>query len=116
MLQRLNVCTMKKGWHRTCLELRGHRNDITAGAQHLPHPAGPYLDRISRNGAPVVLQSPPWDQKTKDERFARGPHKSALDHVEFLGTEFLDFAQKGYWMLIPYDDIKHEQGLRPLWA
>jgi hypothetical protein len=78
----------------------------------LPHRAGPYLERISRNGAPVVLMSPPWDMETKDQRFARGPHKSALEHVEFLGTEFLDFVQKGYWMLIPYDDIKHEPGLR----
>jgi hypothetical protein len=101
-----------KGWHRTCLEMRGKRSDITADVGNLPHRAAPYLHRIGKHGAPVVLQSPPWDAPTLDARFARGPHQSAHDHVEFLGEEFLDFLRKGYWMLVEYDDVKNLPGLR----
>jgi hypothetical protein len=29
-----------------------------------------------------------------------------------LGTEFLDFLKKGYWMLLPYDEVKDMVDLR----
>jgi hypothetical protein len=64
------------------------------------------MERIRKNGAPVILSSAPWSQETKKERFARGPHNLAHEFVEFLGVEFLDFLKKGYWMLLPYEDIK----------
>jgi hypothetical protein len=64
------------------------------------------LDRIRRNGAPVVLSSAPWSAEIKQERYERGPHKSAHEYVEFLGTEFLDFLKKGYWMLLPYTEVE----------
>jgi hypothetical protein len=60
----------------------------------------------------VVLSSAPWSQELRDERFARGPHQSANEHLEFLGTEFLDFCQKGYWMVMPYEDIRDHPSLR----
>jgi hypothetical protein len=64
------------------------------------------MERIRRNGAPVILSSAPWSEETKEKRFARGPHNSAHEFVEFLGEEFLDFVKKGYWMLLPYEDVK----------
>jgi hypothetical protein len=64
------------------------------------------MESIRRNGAPVILSSAPWSEETKKERFARGPHNSAHEFVEFLGAEFLDFVKKGYWMLLPYKDVQ----------
>jgi hypothetical protein len=54
----------------------------------------------------VILSTAPWSTKTKQERYERGPHQSAHEFVEFLGTEFLDFLKKGYWMLLPYDEVE----------
>jgi hypothetical protein len=70
------------------------------------------MERIRRNGAPVILSSAPWSEETKRERFARGPHNSADKHIEFLATEFLDFLQKGYWMLLPQEDVKDMVSVR----
>jgi hypothetical protein len=64
-----------KGWHHTCLEMRGERSDITAKVVQLAHQAAPYLDRIDKNGAPIVLQSSPWDAQTIKEQVMRGPHR-----------------------------------------
>jgi hypothetical protein len=43
---------------------------------------------------------------------ARGCHSSATEHLDFLMEEFLDFGRKGFWVLLPYDAVKNEKGLR----
>jgi hypothetical protein len=35
-----------------------------------------------------------------------GPHKSAVEHMEFLWEELLDFVQKGFWMILPLTLLK----------
>lgn len=65
-----------------------------------------------KNGVPVVLHSAPWSLSQLDARAARGSHPSALEHIDFLGEEFLDFGRKGFWILLPYEAIKNEPGLR----
>ena len=35
-----------------------------------------------------------------------------MDHQEFLAEEFLDFVQKGFWMLLPFDLVKDLEGLQ----
>jgi hypothetical protein len=70
------------------------------------------MERIRRNGAPVILSSAPWSEETKQERFDRGPHKSANEFVEFLGVEYLDFLKKGYWMLLPHSAVKDMVNVR----
>jgi hypothetical protein len=96
----------KHGWHRTCNILRGDRSDIHPNVKNLKHKAAPLMERIRRNGAPVILSSALWSEETKRERFAQGPHNSAHEFVELLGDKFLDFLKKGYWMLLPYEDVK----------
>ena len=87
-------------------------DDFAPDIDKLPHPAAPMLHRIAKNGAPVVISSAPWSRELLDERAARGSHASADEHTEFLGEEFLDFGRKGFWILLPYDVIKNEPGLR----
>jgi hypothetical protein len=84
--------------------MKGKRSDIAADVGKLPQRAALFLHRIRKNGAPVVIQSPPWDQATLEERFNRGPHQLANEHIEFLGEEVLDFLRKGYWMLVPHEE------------
>jgi hypothetical protein len=60
----------------------------------------------------VVLATAPWDERLLKQRFQRGPYKSADEHSKFLQEEFLEFVQKGFWMLLPYEDVKHIPGLR----
>jgi hypothetical protein len=36
----------------------------------------------------------------------RGPHKSARDYIEFLREEMLDFIKKGFWLLLPYAELR----------
>jgi hypothetical protein len=91
--------------------MRG-RSDISTNVKGLPHKAAARLDRIRRQGVPVVLQSAPWPKPLIRERFERGPHRSALEHIEFLAEEFVEFASKGFWMLLPYDLVKDFVDLR----
>ena len=99
------------GWHATIVKLRG-RSNLHPHVRDLSHPAAPLLDRMRRNGVPVVIRSPPWTPSMKQARFARGPHKSARDYAEFLAAEFLDFCRKGYWTLLPYELVKDIPELR----
>ena len=98
------------GWHRTCLRMR--RSDIPCDVPQLQHTAAPRLDRIRRNGVPVVLKNDPWTPEILEERCHRGPHKSAFEYQEFLREEFLDFVRKGFWMVLPYSKVKNLPGLR----
>jgi hypothetical protein len=50
------------GWHRTCHLLRDCL-DIHAGVKNLNHKAAPIMERLRRNGAPVILSSAPWSVK-----------------------------------------------------
>ena len=99
------------GWHVAIHRLRG-RSNLHPKVKDLPHPAAPLLERMRRNGVPVVLQTAPWTRAERRTRLARGPHKSALEYADFLATEFLDFCRKGYWMLLPYDLVEHIPELR----
>lgn len=98
------------GWQATVRLFRS--DDAAPNIDKLPHPAAPMLHRVMKNGAPVVVQSKPWSTSQLDSRVARGCHSSANDYCEFLMGEFLDFGRKGFWILLPYDIIKHEKGLR----
>lgn len=100
----------KHGWQITARLFRS--DDAAPNIDKLPHPAAPMLHRVMKNGAPVVVQSEPWSQSQLDARVARGCHASANECKEFLMEEFLDFGRKGYWILLPYEAVKHEKGLR----
>jgi hypothetical protein len=62
----------------------------------------------------VGLKDAPWSDELKTTRFLRGPHRSANEFAEFLQEEFLDFCEKGFWMLLPYSEVKDMPELRLL--
>jgi hypothetical protein len=91
---------------------RQGRGDFTDLHRISHHPAHQYLKHISVHGAPVVLTTEPWTRERNDAAMERGPHKSATEYLEFLREEMADFVKKGFWMVLPYDKVKHLQGLR----
>jgi hypothetical protein len=100
------------GWQSTVLGMRG-RSNIPDTIGSLPHRAVPLLDRIRRGGGvPVVLKSEPWTLDKLDECYARGAHTSANDYSVFLEEEFKDFCTKGFWMLLPYCEVRKLPGLQ----
>ena len=76
-------------------------SDISPGVRHLPHKAGRLLDHLRRRGAPVPLQTPPWDSQRIRQAIRRGPHKSAKEHLGFVCQEILEFCDQGFWTVLP---------------
>ena len=74
-------------------------------AQRTHHPAGPYLDRLRPNGAPVLQATKPWSREEISVALARGSHQSALSHLEFLRDEMADNIEQGYWTILPYSTV-----------
>lgn len=59
-----------------------------------------------------MLSSAPPPLPILDARAERGPHQSASEFGEFLAEEFLDFIDKGYWLVLPYESVRNLPGLR----
>lgn len=78
----------------------------------LPHPAGKLLHQIQQHGVPITLLSEPWPEARLLETLERGPHKSARDSIDFVWQEMADFQRKSYWIVLPFEQIRHLPGLR----
>ena len=96
---------------RAYFRSRQGRGDLTR-LHSVTHPAKHLLQRLSKSGAPVVLSTPPWSTKRLDEAIRRGPHKSALEHLEFLRGEMADMVDKAFWSVLPYSKVRHLKNLR----
>ena len=46
-----------------------------------------------------------------EERLCQGSHSSIDEHVDFIRDKMADFAEKGFWAVLPYDKVKHLQNL-----
>ena len=71
------------------------------------HPAAELLQRWRDEGVPVHTSSLPWTDEQKDECINRGCHVSATRHSEFLREDFADSIESKFWMVLPYDLVKH---------
>lgn len=92
------------GWRRLLKKLRP-RGDLRIHPQ-LGHPAQALLTRLSMEGAPAIVSTPPWTPATIDARIQRGSHQSCYDHLDFLRAELLEFSHKGFWLVLPYQELK----------
>ena len=87
-------------WEEFFNQQKDPKGDL-ADVLSLKHPAARLLDCYKREGVPVSTNTPPWTKARKLAALARGPHKSAKEHVEFLRTEYASMMKKGHWTLIP---------------
>lgn len=94
--------------------VKAHRglSNIHPSVGHLPHPAAPLLHHLGQHGAPVVLATPLWTPDQLDHALTHGSHGSAAAHLDFLRHEMLDMVQKGFWVVLPYDQVRHLPRLR----
>ena len=88
---------------RSCLAPTVHR---------IRHTAGPFLGRLRRHGAPVPLATAPPDRAARDRAMDYGSHSSTKEHGAFTRSEMADFVRKGYWLVLPYEDVCHLRNLR----
>ena len=100
-----------RSWSQFVQTVRGCSH-IRSTVGTLPHPAAALLKRLQTVGVPIVTTGTPWTAQQLDEKVARGPHKSANEHCEFVREEMAEFCEKGFWVVLPYDMVKQLPGLK----
>jgi hypothetical protein len=88
------------GWKGLVDTVRGTSN-MTATVGTIPRRAARALDHLRRRGATVPTSTSPWTPHQIAQAAARGSHKLADAHVEFVSEELLEFCQQGYWTVLP---------------
>jgi hypothetical protein len=78
----------------------------------LPHPANNLLVELRTAGAPVSFISAEWSNERILQAIRRGSHKSASEYLHFVENEMADFIQKLFWVVLPFEAVKHLPGLR----
>ena len=99
-------------WRDFIREARGAGDLKITEEARSSHPAGDLLMKFEKNGVPTALSSAPLSAEERARRMSRGPHKSCMDHLDFLREELLDYVEKGFWILLPYSLLKDLQDLR----
>jgi hypothetical protein len=87
-----------------------NRSCLYPDIAHIPHPAAPMLDALHRVGAPIQCWSSDWNSRRLEDAIHRGSHQSAALSYGFLEEEMVDFAEKGYWIVLPLDSVKDLPG------
>ena len=78
----------------------------------VPHAAAAYLDELRLSGAAIELKDLPWTADKLEEAAEYGSHKSCDRDLAFVAKEMMDFANKGFFVVMKYDDAKHLPNLR----
>ena len=99
------------GWRAT-MSVISEQSNIAASVGLLPHRAARLLHHLGRRGASVPMMSEPWTTEQCDDAATRGAHQSSRGEREFVTQEMLDFIRQGYWIVLPYEEARHLQGLR----
>ena len=98
-------------WRHYASKTRG-RKRLSRKAKRLRHRAASYLEKLRRHGAQAKLSGPAWSAEQLEACVARGPHKSAVEHSEFVRDEMADFCDKGFWTVLPFNLVKDLPNLR----
>jgi hypothetical protein len=80
--------------------------------RYLDHPAGEFLASLHEHGVPCVQSDEDWTLEQLDERMARGCHRSATEHKDFIREEMADFVESGFYAVLPYTHVRDLPGLR----
>ena len=83
-----------------------------ADTKTLPHPAGPFLEKLRQHSMPVVLKTPPWTIEARDEAMQYGAHSSANGHIDFIHDKLVDMVEAGHWLVLPYSTVWHATDLQ----
>lgn len=86
--------------------------DLAGNVGLLKHPAASLLKHLRGRGVPIPMTTPPWTKERLAAALARGPHKSAKEYAEFVCEEFVDFINKKFWTVLPYNEVRDLDNLR----
>ena len=111
LVNKLSSTLSSLSWTSFVNATRG-RSCIAPLVDSLPHPASSLLEELRRVGAPIVYTTPEWSLEQRDAAMARGSHKSASEHLEFLEEEMVDMVNKRYWIVLPYSMVRTLPDLR----
>ncbi len=95
---------MADSWEEFINEFRGP-SYLAQDLDHVEHPSGELLPHWRDQGVPAETTSPPWTVEQRDSCVARGCHRSANQHSEFLREEMATFMENRFWMVLPYVEI-----------
>ena len=97
------------GWSKFVRQKRGV-GDL--GSLEFDHPARRLLRHYKYHGAPVKFSTAKWSRRRIKRALHRGPHKSCFQFLEFLQEEFVDMIKKDQWVILPFSEVEHLDGLR----
>ena len=94
-------------WASYVAATRGPSSHLSPDLESLPHPASSLLVSFRDHGImPVVTSTTGWSNADIDARLQRGSRKFTHDHIDFVRDEMADFAQKGFWTVLPYEAVR----------
>jgi hypothetical protein len=93
------------GFEKLVAERRG-RSNFHPGVKRKKHKAACLLHHLKERGVNVMLLTPPWDEQQQEATLECGSHNSANEYSNFLHEELLDFVKKGFWLVLPYQELK----------
>ena len=79
---------------------------------NIDHPATTFLASVHDHGVPIYFDDPDWSLQKLDEAMSTGCNRSATVHKEFIAEEMVEFAQSGFWTILPYEKVRNIPGLR----
>ena len=93
------------GFERLVAEVRG-KPDISPEVGSIPHPAAVLLEELRTVGARVEISTEPLTAKQLDAAAEYGSHGSCVRGLGFICREMLDFIEKGFYMVLPFDQVR----------
>ena len=98
-------------WEAFVTGFRG-RSYLAPHVEQVQHPAAKLLAKWRDEGVPAMTSSEPWPVEDLDMRIERGCHHSAVEHSEFLREEMAEFIENGFWVVLPYSQVRHLPNLQ----
>ena len=98
-------------WHGFVKQRQGSPF-LSSKLETLDHPAASHLTELRDYGVPALMSDEPWSQQRLQECLDRGCHTSANDHQQFIRDEMSDNIEHGFWVVLPFEQVKHLPNLR----
>ena len=106
-----NLFQSTDDWESFVRAFRGDSH-LATELEALPHPAGEFLEYVRKEGVPAHMRTDPPTPEEIQTRITRGPHKSSDEAKDFIREEMAEFHDKSFWVVLPFDLVKHVPGLR----
>ena len=98
-------------WEEFVTDYQG-RSYLSPKVGNINHPATPLLQMWMTEGLLVHTSNEPWTLQQKDKRLLRSCHLSTTEHKDFLRDKLTTFMDNHFWMVLPYQLVRHLERLQ----